>query len=232
MELQPMDSRAAASQSNHDRCFRMGNRGNGRSGPKARRPQSGGSGGEEEDMSGDHHVCPYCGDDLCERVGGPQRCSNSVTITAIDPGPRQSAIVEYDGERVVSGWIAANDDMLAALRHSIGRELAIEWIECYGMKVGGDVFETCYWVGRFFEALSAAGGNVTRITRRDVKLNLCGSIRAKDANVRQALIDQFPPTGGGKVPQIGTAKQPGPLYGVKTHLWSALAVAVTWVDQH
>jgi len=170
------------------------------------------------------------GDDPCERVGGPQRCIGSVTITAIDPGPRQSAIVEYDGERVVSGWIADNADMLAALRRSIGRELAIEWIESYGMAVGRDVFETCYWVGRFVEAWSAAGGNVTRIARRDVKLNLCGSARAKDPNVRQALIDRFPPTGGGKVPQVGTKAQPGPLHDVRTHLWSALAVAVTWAD--
>jgi len=61
-------------------------------------------------------------------------------------------------------------------------------------------------------------------------MHLCKNNRAKDANIRQALLDRFPATGGGKAPQIGTKKQPGPLYGVTSHLWSALAVAVTWAD--
>jgi hypothetical protein len=71
---------------------------------------------------------------------------------------------------------------------------------------------------------------VRLIYRRDVKLRLCGTVKAKDANVRQALIDMFPKTGGGKIPQIGTKAQPGPLYGVASHAWAAVAVAVTALD--
>lgn len=28
-------------------------------------------------MSGDHKHCKYCGDDLCERVGGPHTCATT-----------------------------------------------------------------------------------------------------------------------------------------------------------
>jgi hypothetical protein len=60
-----------------------------------------------------------------------------------------------------------------------------------------------------------------------VKSYLCGSQQAKDANIRQALINLYPPTGGGKVPQIGVQGNEGPLYGIKSHMWAALGVAAT-----
>jgi len=47
-------------------------------------------------------------------------------------------------------------------------------------------------------------------------------MKAKDANIRQALIDKLGP--------VGTKKSPGPLWGVKSHIWSALAVAVTALE--
>jgi len=62
-------------------------------------------------------------------------------------------------------------------------------------------------------------------------MNLCGVMKAKDGNIRQALIDRFPATGGGKIPQIGTKAKPGPLYGFSRDKWAALAVAVTFQDQ-
>jgi hypothetical protein len=52
-----------------------------------------------------------------------------------------------------------------------------------------------------------------------VKMHLCGNQQAKDKNIRQALLD--------KVGPVGVKKTPGPCYGVKSHAWSALAVAVT-----
>jgi hypothetical protein len=96
--------------------------------------------------------------------------------------------------------------------------LAIEAIASYGMPVGAEVFNTCIFVGRFQQAWRNPDA-VKLIYRRDVKLFLCGSARAKDGNIRQALIDKLGP--------VGTKAAPGPLYGVKSHAWAALAVAVT-----
>ena len=69
------------------------------------------------------------------------------------------------------------------------------------------------------------------LTRRAVKLHLCGSARAKDTNIRAALIDRFGGTGGRRA-AVGLKASPGPLYGIRSHEWAALAVAVTWHDQH
>jgi len=148
-------------------------------------------------------------------------------IFAIDPGPKQSAWILYDGNSVRDCDIEPNDSLLARITTASADAFAIEWIESFGMAVGKDVFETVYWIGRFDEVVRPHKA-MARVPRREVKLSLCNSVRAKDTNIRQAMIDIFPATGGGKTPQVGTKSQPGPLYGVKSHIWSALAVAVTY----
>jgi len=151
-----------------------------------------------------------------------------MTILAIDSGTTQSGWVlfEDEGGFIINCGVLPNCDMLDVVKHERADTLAIEMIASYGMAVGKEVFETCVWIGRFVQAWRDPEA-VRLVYRRDVKLHLCGSPRAKDPNVRQALIDLFPATGGGKVPQVGTKGQPGPLYGVSSHAWPALGVAVT-----
>ena len=139
-------------------------------------------------------------------------------ILAIDPGPTRSAFVRWDGQRVIdSAWCDNGEvrDVIAMNRRK--GPIAIEMIASYGMAVGADVFQTCVEIGRFVEV---AEGHALLVFRRDVKMHLCGSARAKDANIRQALLDRLGP--------VGTKKAPGPLYGVKSHIWAALAVAITY----
>lgn len=150
-------------------------------------------------------------------------------VFAIDPGTRESGFVLFDGSRVMQAGVKENHAMVSYLltaQRVDGTRLAIEMIASYGMAVGREVFETCVWVGRFQQAWHTPA-DVELIYRKDVKLHLCGTPRAKDPNVRQALIDLFPAVGGGKCPQIGTKGNPGPLYGVSSHAWPALGVAVT-----
>ena len=156
--------------------------------------------------------------------------SNEALMIAIDPGPRQSGWVICTPDRrclPVNYGITSNE----ALRLRLGLRApwpeicAIEMIGAYGMAVGADIFETCIWIGRFMEA---AGVPTALILRREVKLHLCNSVRAKTGEVRQATRDCYEPTGGGKRPRIGTKAQPGPLYGIKDHAWEALAVALTF----
>lgn len=145
-------------------------------------------------------------------------------IVGLDPGPDKSAMVWWDGVRAY-GMISGNQDILLELDRIPGKPLlVIEQIVSMGMIVGAEVFETCYWTGRFSQAYGIA--NTRRITRGQVKLHLCGSMRAKDANIRQAIIDRL----GGKETAVGKAKSRGPLYDIKSHMWSALAVAMTYYD--
>jgi len=123
----------------------------------------------------------------------------------------------YHGGIVVNSGTEPNVDVLSRAGWCDAAQyvLAIEMVASYGMPVGREVFETCVWIGRFQQAWRAPE-EVRLIYRRDVKLHLCGSMRAKDPHVWQALIDK-----------LGTKAAPGPLDGVKSHARSALAVAVT-----
>lgn len=153
-----------------------------------------------------------------------------MNILAIDPGTTQSGWCRYNGNAVIDSGVLKNEDMLHAISVSSARgtadRLAIEMIASYGMPVGREVFETCVWIGRFKQVWRNPE-EVELVYRKDVKMHLCGTTKAKDPNVRQALIDLFPAVGGGKTPQIGTKGQPGPLYGVSSHAWPALGVAIT-----
>ena len=152
-------------------------------------------------------------------------------IVAVDPGTDRSAIVRFNGQRVVDHYIAGNDEILATLRATCedqrnGDILVIEQIESFGMPVGREVFETVFFTGRIAELWHP--GRVERVPRRVVKQHLCFSVRATDANIWQALVDRFGPT---KERAVGTKKAPGPLFGIKSHERAALAVAITFHDQ-
>lgn len=137
-----------------------------------------------------------------------------MTIFAIDPGPEMSAFVQWDGKVIDHGHLN-NYDMRQLL---IGREYdecAIEMVASYGMSVGASVFNTCLWVGRFWEV---SRKEPTLCYRKDIKMFLCRTMRSKDKDIRQALLNL--------VGQQGTKEAKGPTYGLKSHTWSALAVAV------
>lgn len=148
---------------------------------------------------------------------------------AIDPGNEKSALVCFDKTgRPTNIGTLPNEEANETLRMTIADRVAIEMIASYGMPVGREVFETCLWIGRFTESCMRAGRKIDLVYRRDVKLYLCGSPRAKDPNVRQALLDRFGP---GRELAIGTKKKPGPCYGIKADEWAALAVGVAAFHQ-
>lgn len=147
-------------------------------------------------------------------------------LLALDPGTDKTAALSWDSKTEkpqYGGAIHSNDELIKFLRdkdftknHDL---LVIEMVACYGMPVGREVFETVLWIGRFQEAWSKES---VLVYRKDIKMHLCNSARAKDGNIRQALIDRYGAP--------GTKKEPGKLYGIKTHLWAALAVAVYATD--
>lgn len=157
-------------------------------------------------------------------------------ILAIDPGSEQSAYVVYEDGNITDHAIVTNKILVNRIVtpdpseilyfHGV-EEMAIEMVASYGMPVGKSVFETCVWIGRFIQAWHPKPA--TKVYRKtDICMHLCHSARAKDSNIRQALIDRYPATGGGKCPQIGIKSKQGPLFGVSKDVWSALAVAVTF----
>lgn len=146
-----------------------------------------------------------------------------MSILAIDPGTTQSGWCWFDGRGVRDSGVFDNPEILQMAAAHPADLLALEMIASYGMPVGKEVFETCVWIGRYMQAWRAPDAAML-VYRRDVKLHLCGSARAKDPHIRQALLDRFGPDA------VGKKAAPGPLYGVRSHAWAALAVAVTVWD--
>ena len=144
-------------------------------------------------------------------------------LLGLDPGTTETGfVVTSDDGTVLDCGVKPNDAILDAILsdwRSCADEMAVEMIASYGLPVGRETFETVLWIGRFVQAW---GGLHRLVYRREVRRHLCGTDRAKDPHVRQALLDLY----GGSA-AVGTKKAPGPLYRVKSHAWSALAVAVT-----
>lgn len=152
-------------------------------------------------------------------------------IIAVDPGPTESAWVLLDNNGLPENFgKEPNSKVLRMIREfPNGHTIVVEWIASYGMPAGYELFETALWVGRYMEAWENATtplGTANRLYRQDIKLHLCGSVRAKDGNIRRALLDRF----GGDKAAKGSKAKPGPCYGMSKDVWAALAVAVAWHD--
>lgn len=151
-------------------------------------------------------------------------------IFAIDPGNIQSAYCVMDDEYHLLNFAKLpNREVLTKLNEWCEQvdEVVIERVASYGLAVGREVFETCEWIGRYTQAVDDKLP-VSYVYRKDEKITICGNMKAKDANIRQALIDRFAKFDlkNGK----GTKKNPDYFYGVSADCWAAIAVAVTYLD--
>lgn len=156
------------------------------------------------------------------------------TILAIDPGNTLSAyaLIGRDRKPLYFDKIP-NGELLTGLRtKALGLasdHVAIEMVASYGMAVGADVFETCVWTGRFAEAIAYRTGQEPLLVKRlPVKLHHCHDTKAKDSNIRQALVDRFAP--GQPNHGKGTKVAPGWFHGFSADIWQAYALAVYVAD--
>lgn len=146
---------------------------------------------------------------------------------AIDPGNAQSAYVIWNKEtkELIEKDKIDNQSLLELI--DIYKDIqdlkhfAVEMIASYGMPVGKEIFDTVLWIGKFIDRWRKKH---ELIYRKDEKIQICGTMKAKDPNIRQAIIDIY----GGKEVAIGNKKNPGLLYQVKADIWQALAVAITY----
>ena len=144
-------------------------------------------------------------------------------IFAIDPGPIESGWCLLNGTDILCGKSRNEAIPIHHLWGQIGSIVAIERVASFGMPVGAEVFETCFWSGRFYaKAEEFHVKDIYRPTRKDIVLHICNSPRANDATVRQALIDRWGAP--------GKKSAPGPTFGISGDMWAALAVATYVLD--
>lgn len=152
-------------------------------------------------------------------------------VLAIDPGPVQSAyaVIRRKDLYVEDFGILENKKLIDTMQYvcqDVNIDIAVEMIASYGMAVGATVFETCVWIGRILQSLDPHSLRSTRVYRKDVKMNLCGATKAKDANIRQAIIDRYSALHGDNC-----TKKNGMLYKVSKDVWAAIAVGLTAIDK-
>lgn len=198
--------------------------------------------------------------------------ATSRDLLAIDPGDKISAWVVFAPWKQpdkhlapfrVGGFGRAKN---ADLRNAMGKfsteqrathRMIIEMLRARGMPTANQEFETCVQIGMFRKLWLP--GLWSYAFRGDIKLCLCGMARAKDTNVRSALIELWGgekrAMAGKKCPKCkgkgwcGVGRptcpdchgnkweiKPGPLAGMAQDEWAALAVAYWWhmegAEQH
>lgn len=152
-------------------------------------------------------------------------------VVAVDPGHARSAYAVLVRSRgaayptITHSGLESNEAMLTILSNYSfdGHMLAIEKLQGMGMAVGQEVLDTALWSGRFIQVWHPAPW--CRVPRISVKVHLCGVAKAKDPNVRAAIMDRF-----GGASAKGTKAAPGPLYGVRADVWSAVGVGLTYLE--
>ena len=144
-------------------------------------------------------------------------------ILAIDAGNVESGycLIEKGTYKPIEFGKISNEQMLMKVIELKYDKLILEMVASYGMPVGASIFETCVWIGRFIQARNCP--DYEYIYRKEEKMNLCYSMKAKDSNIRQALIDRFG--------EVGTKNNKGFFYGFKKDIWSAFAVGCTYLDK-
>jgi len=157
----------------------------------------------------------------------------------IDPGPIKSAyiLISLCNNKllnIIDKNYVDNDNMIKIILSKHIKfndiEIAIETIVSYGNTMGQSTINTAIFVGRFYQLVKDISGKPTYITRPDVYLNLCNKRRGvKSKNITQSLKDRYG--------ELGTKANPGRLYNIKGapkgslgHIWSALAIAITFSD--
>lgn len=154
-------------------------------------------------------------------------------ILAIDPGNVESGwcVIDADTRKPLIFAKSENAELLRMMSAGTwGRyDTVVEMVASYGMAVGADVFETCVWIGRFLETDRRRCGRIPQLIKRQpVKVHHCHSAKAKDSNIRQALVDRFAP--GQPNHGKGTKADPGWFHGFRADIWQAYALAVYAAD--
>jgi len=143
-------------------------------------------------------------------------------IIGIDPGTEKSGFVVYDfdSRTLIENGTFPNENILRYNRFAtlLSAEICIECPENFGMVVGHHIFDTLFFIGRFYQSLLDGGferNKIHRIKRGDIKYAVIGKRGGKDADIRAAMIARYG----------DTLKKTAKTYKLKAHEWQAFAAA-------
>lgn len=159
-------------------------------------------------------------------------CETKLYVLGIDTGSVETGVCLIERRTckpLFFGKISNNElfSFFANIKEHLNNcEIAYEQFKNYGMPMGDSTINSIQWNGRIIQHLIenyVEEKYVYPVMRVEEKMHICNSMKAKDSNIRQALIDRFG--------EVGTKKNPGFFYGFKKDVWSAFAVAITHISK-
>ena len=162
-------------------------------------------------------------------------------LVAIDPGTTESGVCLVRTEDAKPLWCAKlkNEDIYEAVIEELEilgiltRKVILVIERMYNPKAASShVFLTCEWIGRFdtLFKLQTFIRDTEYVYRYEEYRFLCGKEYARnDQGVKSALVDRF--AYGLENFGKGTKKKPGWFYGFGKDIWSAYAIAITYLDR-
>ena len=146
-------------------------------------------------------------------------------ILSLDVGTEESAycLIDSSNYKPLKFGKIDNNELLEIVKTENYDKMIYEEFQCYGMPIGVSTITSITWNGRYIQSALDRNKPVEYIYRKEEKINLCGSMKAKDSNIRQALIDRFG--------EVGTKNNQGFFYGFKKDIWAAFAVGCTYLDK-
>ena len=164
-------------------------------------------------------------------------------MVGVDPGPKSSGVVVLGLEqepltfRELPSVLYSHAEVPVCRISEVlsrceqGDILVIEWVSYYGRMVGASVFHTARVAGYWQALADQRRMSVRLVTRPEVARRLTGERRATNGQVRAAVRESYlygrKPLGGGKRPEVGTMDDPGPLHGIRSHAWEAMATVLS-----
>ncbi len=153
----------------------------------------------------------------------------STLILAVDPGSVTHGVVLYNAPALRLTWVdkaATTEAVCERMRDlwtaGVPFRLAVERVSAQ-QHAANSLLRTAEHGGWLMCEGAAVGAPSMWMTRSQVLTELHVSGGSRDAQVRARMIELH---GGSKESAVGTKREPGPLYGVTSHAWQALGVAV------
>lgn len=146
----------------------------------------------------------------------------------IDPSPETSGVALWDAEarRCIEPVPKATDDEVLAMIDRLKPDLVgIEWMTATNQNFGLSTLSTVRHEMRLHYAIASVMPQPPlEVTRIKVRQHFLGRSNGGDKLVNDAIAASLGFTS--QEAAKGTRRDPGPLYGVATHAWAALAVAM------
>jgi len=115
-------------------------------------------------------------------------------IMGVDPGTTETGYVVIDeGYAILEAGKIPNEELIAIIKNDLPSPdyVALESIGSYGMAVGREVFQTCFFIGEVIRTCKDSGTPFTLYARQEYTRRICGVGKINDAVLRQALLLRF-----------------------------------------